>query len=260
MITIDTRKCNRDGLCARACPVNLIKADGGEIPEEVDGAAERCIRCGHCVAVCPTNALTNDLTPAGEYLPVPEVRPDAEAMENLLMARRSVRDYRKAPVPREQLERLLETARRAPTASNSQKLSWTVIQSPEQLDRVREYALKWLANDPMRSRYVEAANQGKDVVLRTATTLLVAHGPKDYFWTATDSAIALTYVELLAAAMGLGTCWGGLVTLASVDIPDMLPILGVPEGCKVGGALMLGRPRQKHHLVPPRNPARVAWL
>jgi nitroreductase/NAD-dependent dihydropyrimidine dehydrogenase PreA subunit len=260
MITIDSEKCNRDGLCVRACPVNIIRAETGGVPEAVEGAAGRCIRCGHCVAVCPTDALTNELTPAGEFLPVPEVRPDAEAVENLLMARRSVREYRREPVAREQLERLLETARRAPTASNSQKLSWSVIQSPERLDQVREYGLKWLANDPTRSAYVEAARQGKDVILRNATTLLVAHGPEDYLWTTADSAIALTYVELLAAAMGLGACWGGLVTMASEDFPDVLPVLGVPEGRKVGGALMLGRPRQKHRLVPPRNPVRAVWL
>jgi len=260
MITIDAQKCVRDGLCVQACPANLIRMDGGAVPEEIADAAGRCIRCGHCAAVCPTDALTNELTPAGEYLPVPGVRPDAEAMENLLVSRRSARAYRRKPIAREQLERLLETARRAPTASNSQQLSWTMIQDPQRLDHVRELSLEWMGTDPARSHYVESARQGRDVILRNATALAVVHGPQDYAWTAIDGTIALTYMELLAATMGLGTCWAGLVTAASAAVPDLLPVLGVPEGSKVGGAVMLGHPRLKHLLVPPRNAARVTWL
>ncbi|OIQ49761.1 FMN reductase [NAD(P)H] [Pseudodesulfovibrio hydrargyri] len=260
MITIDAQKCVRDGFCVQACPANLIRMDGGSVPEEIDGAADRCIRCGHCVAVCPTNALDNALTPAGDYFPTPEKRPDAEAMENLLVSRRSARSFRKKPVSREQLERLLETARRSPTASNSQKLSWTMIQDAQRLDRVRELSLEWMGGDPARSHYVESARQGRDVILRNATALAVVHGPADYAWTAIDGTIALTYMELLAATMGLGTCWAGLVTAASKAVPDLLPVLGVPEGSQVGGAIMLGHPRLKHLLIPPRNAARVTWL
>ena len=260
MITIDAGKCNRDGLCVQACPVNLIRMDGGAVPEEIDGAADRCIRCGHCVAVCPEGALDNLLTPAADFLPVPEKRPDDEAMENLLVSRRSARSYRKKPIEREQLERLLEMARRSPTASNSQKLSWTMIQDPQRLDRVRELSLEWMGTDPSRAHYMEAARQGRDVILRNATALAVVHGPRDYAWTAIDGTIALTYMELLAATMGLGTCWAGLVTFASTAVPELLPVLGVPEGNTVGGAIMLGHPRLKHRLIPPRDAARVTWL
>jgi nitroreductase/NAD-dependent dihydropyrimidine dehydrogenase PreA subunit len=260
MITIDSKKCVRDGFCVQACPVNLIRMADGLFPEEIDEAADRCIRCGHCVSVCPTNALDNALTPAEDYLPLPEATPDAEAMENLLISRRSARAFRQKPIAREQLERLVEVARRSPTASNSQNLSWTMIQDPQRLDRVRELSLEWMAGDPARQPYVEAAQQGRDVILRNATALAVVHGPAQYGWTGVDGAIALTYMELLAATMGLGTCWGGLVTAASAAVPDLLPVLGVPEGNKVGGAIMLGDPRLKHRLVPPRNAARVTWL
>ena len=260
LITIDPEKCNHDGLCVRACPTNLIEVRPGSLPAEVAGAADACIRCGHCVAVCPKGALTNALLPEEDFLPVAEKRPDAEAMEGLLLSRRSVRDFRGEPVPTEQLERLLETARRAPTASNSQHISWSVIRDPERLDRIRELTLEWIATDPHRARHIRAAEQGRDVVLRTATVLAVAHGPRNYAWTAVDGTIALTYMELLAASMGLGTCWAGLVTAASRSIPDLPAVLGVPGENVVGGAVMLGRPRQRHFLVPPRNPARVTWL
>ena len=260
LITIDPDKCNHDGLCIQACPANLIEGTKGEIPMAVARAEDSCIRCGHCVAMCPTGALTNELLPMEAFLPMPSERPDAEAMEGLLISRRSVRAFRKEPVPREQSERLVEVARRAPTASNSQNVSWVMIEDPQRLDRIRELTLEWMATIPGRSRYLESAAKGRDVVLRGSPVLAVAHGPQTYDWTDVDCAIALTYMELQAAAMGLGTCWAGLVTMASRNTPDLHQVLGLPEGNQMGGALMLGKPRLKYYLVPSRNPARVTWL
>ncbi|WP_461209547.1 nitroreductase family protein [Desulfocurvus sp. DL9XJH121] len=261
LITIDTDTCNRDGLCVRACPVGLIEMEaGGAVPAAIAGAAKACIRCGHCVAVCPTSALTNNLMPLEEFHPVPANRPGPDEVEALLLGRRSVREFRKAPVSREQLERLLEVTRRAPTASNSQNVSWIMIQDCARLEEIRELTVQWMGRDPRRARHVQLAERGRDVVLRGGTVLAVAHAPEKYVWNDVDCAIALTYMELHAASLGLGVCWGGLVTAASWAEPALARVLGLPEGQRAGGALMLGLPRQKHYLVPPRNAARVTWL
>jgi len=135
-----------------------------------------------------------------------------------------------------------------------------MIQDPARLDRIRELSLEWLATDPTRRHLIEAAEQGKDIILRSGTALAVVHGPKEYLWTCVDSAIALTYLELQAATMGLGSCWAGLITIASEHIPKLREVLAIPEAHRMGGGVMLGIPRQKHYLVPPRNPARVVWL
>lgn len=260
LITIDPTKCNHDGLCVQACPAFIITMEKGGLPETVAGTESRCIGCGHCVAVCPTGALDNALTPRKDFLPVPGDRPGADQVEGLLLARRSVRGFKKEPVPREQLERLLEVARRAPTASNSQQVSWTMVQAPQTLVRIRKLTEGWMATIPRLEHYAEAERNGVDAVLRGAPALAVAHSPKEYLWADTDSAIALTYMELLAASMGLGACWGGLATSAANNVPELAELLHIPEGHKVCGALMLGVPRQKHLLVPPRNPAKAAWL
>lgn len=262
LLTIDPERCNRDGLCVQACPLGLIRQEDGGVPAEIADAAEACVRCGHCVAVCPTSALANALMPAETFRPVPESaqRPSAEQMEALLVSRRSVRGFRKSPVPRELLERLLDTARYAPTAVNAQRVSWSMVLDPERLERVKALCVEWMGGDPRRARYLAMAEQGRDVILRGAAVLAVAHGPEDWMWNDVDCAIALTYMELHAATLGLGVCWGGLVTSASKAVPALREALGIPEGHRAGGALMLGLPRQRHLLVPPRNPARVAWL
>jgi len=261
LISIDAAACNGDGLCVRACPLGLLeqKTKGGA-PEEIAGAEKLCIRCGHCVAICPTAALANGLMPREEFLPAPEARPDAQQVEALLLGRRSVRDFRKAPVPRETLERLIEVARRAPTASNSQQVAWVMISDPERLERVRTLTAEWLLNSPRAAVYGRLVEQGRDVVLRGGTALAVAYAPEAYLWNDVDCAIALTYMELHAASLDLGVCWGGLVTAAARSNPALYETLGVAEGQRVCGALMLGLPRTRHRLVPPRNPARVTWL
>lgn len=258
LITIDAEKCNHDGLCVQACPVHIIEQQKGAVPFENPELTANCINCGHCVAICPTGALSHETLPADNFMPQPEL-PGSDSVENLLLGRRSVRIFRKKPVSREQLEKLLDVARKAPTASNSQNLSWVMIEDANVLDRVRELTLGWMGSDPKRARYLKAADLGKDVVLRGGTALAVACCPADYLWTETDCAIALTYMELLAASMQLGACWGGLVTAASWNVEGLNEVLGVPEGHKVGGALMLGQPARQYSLVPPRNPLRVTW-
>ncbi|WP_419786143.1 nitroreductase family protein [Pseudodesulfovibrio sp.] len=260
LITVDPNLCNRDGLCIQACPANVLQSGVEHLPEVVVGAADRCIRCGHCVAVCHEGALTHAQLPAESFMLVPSRQPDAEEVENLLLSRRSVRGFKRQPVPREQLERLVETARRAPTASNTQNVSWVMILDPARLDRIRELTLEWLAGNAKGAHHVEAAKAGRDVVLRGGTVLAVAYGPTKYGWTDVDSAIALTYMEILASSMGLGACWGGLVTMAARSVAELSEVLGVPEGNRMAGALMLGQPRQHHFLIPPRNPAQVEWL
>ena len=61
-ITIDPEKCNRDGICVKACPAAVIElASPNELPAPVTDFKEYCLACGHCVAVCPTLAAQTRL-------------------------------------------------------------------------------------------------------------------------------------------------------------------------------------------------------
>jgi nitroreductase/NAD-dependent dihydropyrimidine dehydrogenase PreA subunit len=259
-ITIDPEKCNRDGLCVQSCSPAILKQEKGGVPVAIAADMENCLLCGHCVAVCPEGALSHSLLPREDFLPVPGNQAGPEALEALLISRRSIRCFKKSPIPHEKLEKLIEVSRRAPTASNSQNVRWTMISSPDRLQQIRKLTLGWIATDPTRVRHLETAKKGRDAVLRGATTLAVADCPEDYAWSETDCAIALTYMELLAASMQLGACWGGLVTLAARQSAELTRILGIPEGHNIGGALMLGLPDRKYYLIPPRNKACVTWL
>src|ERR1039457_4098367 len=119
-ISVDTRLCKQDGACVEVCPSRNLALDEQGFPEEVKES--RCILCGHCVAVCPTNALTHNGLPDEPFLPAPKRSPAPDLIDGFLMSRRSVRTFRKRPVDRETLEAILDVARRAPTATNSQSL------------------------------------------------------------------------------------------------------------------------------------------
>lgn len=259
-ISINPEKCIRCGLCVQSCPVVLIKQDNEERPVIKTADKDNCILCGHCTAVCPNDALAHSLLPRPDFLQAPPKEIGADALKDLLISRRSVRIYKKDPVPREQLEQLLQVCAHAPSASNSQKTAYSVITTEKTLDRVRELTLDWLRRNRSGSFYSKAADEGNDVILRGGTCLVVALSPKDYAWNITDSTIALTYMELYAASMDLGVCWAGLVTIAAQNTPELSRVMGVPEDGIAAGALILGRSKQKHFLVPPRKNAAVNWL
>ncbi|WP_027179669.1 nitroreductase family protein [Maridesulfovibrio bastinii] len=259
LITVDLNKCNHDGLCTKVCPVNIIKLNDG-IPYSDKENEHNCIECGHCVAICPKGALTHSTIKTDIFLRTPENIPEPSSLEALLLSRRSTRIFKRKPIDRLEIEKIIDIARCAPTASNSQNIFWTVIFDPKKLEIVKKLTLEWIATDPKRSYHLRAAESGYDVVLRGAPTLAIAHSPENYLWTETDCAIALTYMELLATSKKYGVCWGGLVTIAARQNSELQKILGVPADHKIGGAMMLGRPNQKYKLIPPRNKANVNWI
>jgi nitroreductase/Pyruvate/2-oxoacid:ferredoxin oxidoreductase delta subunit len=259
LITVDAERCNGDGLCVKDCPAKIIVMGEDGLPIETPEAYDICIRCGHCVAVCPKSALKNSRTNETDYLPASRDLPTAQILENLLLARRSTRQFKDGGVDRDALEKILEIGRRAPTASNSQNIAWIVIENAGRLARIRELCVECMRKVPGREHYVKHSDLGQDMVLRGAPVLIVAHAPADYFWGQGDSAVALTYQELLAISMGLGVCWAGLVTWVAGVEPKLREELGLPDGQNMVGGLMIGAPAVRYAKVPAREPLRVQW-
>lgn len=260
-IHVEKTKCKRDGLCLEACPAAIIRFDEDGYPCLEPGGESSCIGCGHCVAICPHGAMSHERLPAEAFRPASRPSPAvSDTVESLMRSRRSVREYSDTPVDQTVLEELLDTARFAPTAVNYQEVGWIVVRDPAQTRRFAEMTAHWLAQTKAMPRYSELFEKGREVVLRGAPHVVVAHGPSDMFFAETDCVIALSYLELAAAARGLGTCWAGILTRAARSHPPLAQALGVPEGRTVFGALMLGRPKYRYRLVPPRNAVNVRWI
>lgn len=259
LLSVDRSKCRKDGICSAVCPRGLISLQ--EFPQAFEDAYELCLACGHCVAACPHGALSNIKLPQGECIPIQrELQPGTDSVVQFLRSRRSVRSFKEGTVPREALEAILDCARWAPSASNTQPVSWIVVEKREHMKRLEELAAQWLRDEmPGYARYF-IHNRDGEIVLRGAPHLIVAMAPGEYPWGQTDCAIALSYVEMAAKANGLGTCWAGLLTRAAQANRSISESLGIPDDYRVHGALMLGYPVYSYERIPTRNEAAIKWV
>ncbi|MCU0561237.1 MAG: nitroreductase family protein [Desulfobacterales bacterium] len=268
---VDRETCNRDGLCVRECPAGVIRlGPEDDVPAPQADFKDFCIACGHCVAVCPTAALRLEWLDPNQCPPVDRaLQLNREQAEQFLRSRRSIRAFREKPVERAKIEKLLEMACYAPSAKNNQPWHWTVVEQPAEVRRMAGLAVEWmrgviaekpnLAKALSFTRVVAAWDSGLERVCRGAPHLIVAHADKNYGFGAEDTALALSYLELYAPVLGLGTCWAGYFYAAANACPPLFEALKLPARHKACGALMVGYPAFRYQRLVPRKPPKVTW-
>ncbi len=271
LFTVNMGKCVKCGVCLKACPAGIVRWGGNGFPEIEEKREGRCIGCGQCVMMCPSCANGLSFMDSSQLLRTADMKtPDEDEALNFIMTRRSVRMFKDEALPRKIFERLFQAARQAPTAVNSQNVRWIVTIEPEKTKEVTNLILCWFREEIFKNPTSRAAllgagmiakaKEGDDRLLRGAPHVAVAVVPKDYGWPE-DGAIALTYLELAAHAMGVGCCWGGYLTTAIRNFKGLRDYLGIDEDEHVCGAQMIGLPA----LTPtrqfaPRKEVSVNWI
>jgi len=267
---VDRDTCNRDGICAACCPARIIALDDEGYPRPVEGAEELCIRCGHCVTICPTASLTHRDMPVEQCPPVDRgLLPGPEQCEHLFRARRSIRTYKEETPDPDQIQRLIEIARYAPTGHNCQCVEWTVLGDGQELQHLAGLVVDWmrwmLANMPQAAQAMHMDKTigrweaGDDVIFRGAPMLILAHAKKDLPPAPAACTIAAAYLELAASTMGLGACWAGYFMAASDSYQPLQEALPLPEGNKCFAAMMVGHPRYRYQRLPLRKAPSITW-
>jgi nitroreductase/NAD-dependent dihydropyrimidine dehydrogenase PreA subunit len=272
LLQVDTEKCQRDGACLAECPAGIIRfnRDTG-FPEPVSAAEAFCIDCGHCVAVCPHGAMRHIRIAPDACRPMDaNLALTAPQAEQFLSARRSVRSFRKTPLEREQIIRLIDTTRFAPSGHNLQPVHWRVIYDGSAVAAMTVHVVDWMRHliaekNPLAAllhmdRTVAAHERGRDPILRGAPHLVVAHAAKADRSAPPACTIALAYLELAAFSNGLGACWAGYFNTAAGLWPPLQAELALPADHAPFGAMMLGRPRFAYHRIPPRKPVAITWV
>jgi len=233
---------------------------------------ETCIQCGHCVAACPTGALEHERLRLADCRPLPEdLRIDPDAARTLLISRRSIRNYRNTPVPRETIEEILDVARHAPSGGNRQNVRYLVCNDPARVQALSAMAVDsfrvslegGLLNPEMENRarrLIEGWERGLDPIMRRAPAFILAHSNTDLVPSQVNCVLAISYAEIMAHALGLGACQVGYFTGPANSYPPLRAELGLPEGHTAAGTLLLGYPRFKYQRVPPRNEAKFRWI
>ena len=262
LLHIDRDLCVKCGLCAEVCPRGIIHLHS-EWPEAREPAL--CIGCGHCVAICPAAALDNEKAPLSSQipLPAPPVLSEEKARQ-FLRSRRSIRCYQQRPVPRAKLLELMDIARFAPSGGNSQGISYRVIDRQEILAQLTEQTISWMEEPAQKNsaaakvyaQYVSIYREtGSDSILRNAPVLVLGTSATTFARGRENTLLSLAYVELLAPALGLGTCWAGLLEAAAFSgFAPLLNLLAIPEDRHLTGALMVGYPKYFFRRLVTRNP------
>ncbi|MFC1637721.1 nitroreductase family protein [Candidatus Margulisiibacteriota bacterium] len=157
---------------------------------------------------------------------------------DIIKKRYSVRKYQDKPVEQEKLDLILESARLAPSASNSQPWHFYVVR-----DKGKIKALS--AKMPLHAEVVMNAfiAQAPIVVVATAGPISLLYKIASYIvnkrWYYLDVAIALEHMALTAWDLGIGSCWIGWF-----DEKRVKALLDIPAGQEVVVLLTLGYPEE----------------
>lgn len=269
--TIYYDKCKQDGLCAAECPSGIIRWQGrGSYPEIPEGSEQFCLKCGHCVAICPHEAVSWSFSDPKDCPPIrKEAMPSFMQIEHMLKSRRSIRSFQKNAIDHQILQRMIDTAGYAPSGHNLQPVNWIIVENPEEVKRLASLVVEWMkymmeikpevAHSLAFPHIINYWEKGFDKVCHNAPHLVVAHGSKKIASSTTDCVIALTYLDIAAYTMGIGTCWAGYFTTAANVYPPLKEALEIPEDHRVPGALLLGYPQYQYRRIPSRNKTKVTW-
>jgi nitroreductase/Pyruvate/2-oxoacid:ferredoxin oxidoreductase delta subunit len=277
---IDANKCTGCGLCVKVCPSGTISMQG----DKAVVTGDLSLSCGHCAAVCPVDAIaihsidpesskyaTFDADtrwlPPGEFNTVQLVR--------LMASRRSFRNFKDKPVERTLLEDVVKIGVTAPSGTNSQLWTFTILPDRESVvalgDQVAlffKHINKLAENGFLRNALrligkAERANyyrdyhqsvsealtereKGRDRLFHGATAAIVV-GSKPGGSTPKEDALLATQNILLAAhSMGLGTCLIGFAVIPLIKDIRTKRFLGIPDREHVHEVIALGYPDERY--------------
>ena len=268
LICVDQKKCIKCGMCIKVCSNILEMGKNGPKAKY----PELCIGCGQCVAVCPQAAIDNNRAPLSNQIALDQnLHLDSKAASQFLRRRRSIRHYKKTPIPRNQLLELINIARFAPTAGNSQGLSYIIVEDKNTLKKAAERTIDWMKSqtvDTNTAIYRSFAKhlqvhkeKGINTILRDAPHIILATTPKNMPRGRENTIFSLTYLELYAPSLGLGSCWAGLLEMCLFDhYAPLVDLFNIPEDKEISGVVMVGYPQYHYQRMVDRNPLDVAWL
>lgn len=243
---VDEQKCIHCGLCVQDCITSVLEYNANGTPEVK--REKNCIGCQHCLSVCPVGAISiYDKNPE-ESQKVFNQNPDM--VLNLIQSRRSIRKYKQENVSKETLQKLKDMLKWVPTGCNYHRLHFAFIEDIEIMNKFRnhvnEKVLNALTKTPVKAvsdkfgAFTQSFINGEDVIFRGAPHMVIVSNSIKAPCLPEDPIIALSYLELYAHSLGLGTCWCGLGQMCMQLFPELEKYIELPEGYRSEYVMLFG--------------------
>lgn len=176
--------------------------------------------------------------------------------------RRSVRRFSDKELTDAEIERLLNAAVQAPTATNSQPWVFSVIQDSNELLNISDGAKAFLLSNvdtlPGLRKYAKVLAKPKYNIFYSAKCVIVIYakpeGPSPEY----DCCLAAQNVMLAATELGLGTCWIGFAS-HYLNLPEIKAKFNIPSEYKAVAPIILGHPQYKMLPVKKKPPEILYW-
>jgi len=287
-IGIDKDLCDGCGLCVAVCPTGTISLKEGKAA--ISG--EESISCGHCEAVCPQEAIHviaidedmsryKTFTMEKQWLPPGKY--STSALVQLMASRRSCRCFTNQPVDRAMIEDLVKIGITAPSGTNSQSWTFTILPTRKAVTSFSEYIssffgrlnataektilrlfLKLIGKGDLDGYYrgyyrkvkealKEWRESGKDRLFHGSTAAILVGSKPGASCPVEDALLATQNILLAAHSMGLGSCLIGYAVAAMKKDTSIQQSIGIPSEEKIHAVIALGYPDEVYQRVAGRK-------
>jgi nitroreductase len=197
-----------------------------------------------------------------ESLGIDEIMPLHKAemtVFEVLLGRRSVRQYQAQHVDQLSINSLLEAAVRAPTAMHQEPWAFVIINDPKTLINLSDLAKpliiakEKISNTPHTQHMLKIFDNPDFNIFYNAETLIVICGKTDVPFYTADCWMAAENMMLAACAMGLGSCVIGSA-LPALNLSDVRTQLRISDKYTAVAPIIIGYPNQENTVTTRKAP------
>jgi iodotyrosine deiodinase len=164
---------------------------------------------------------------------------------NLMKSRRSIRNYKKEPVPLEDLYKIMEAGRCAPSGANLQPWIYILVTDNKLKEEIRKEAegverdFHKRAPSQLKKWFKKQKITPEKSFLTEAPALIVVAGLRKAPYWLESTWISIAYISLYAESQGLGT-----LTYTPSETAFLNKLLNMPEVYRPVAVLPIGYPAE----------------